>query len=111
MSELRDTRLEKANALKELDQGPYAISFDPTHRMQVLQDEHGDLEKGAERDVTVSVAGRVMTRRVMGKLAFFTSPMKPEPFSCSWRRRALRPGRRDGSSRSPHWSTRVTGWG
>ena len=72
MSELRDTRLEKANALKELDQGPYAISFDPTHRMQVLQDEHGDLEKGAERDVTVSVAGRVMTRRVMGKLAFFT---------------------------------------
>ena len=72
MSELRDTRLEKANALKDLDQGPYAISFDPTHRMQVLQDEHGDLEKGAERDVTVSVAGRVMTRRVMGKLAFFT---------------------------------------
>ena len=72
MSELRDTRLEKANALKELDQGPYAISFEPTHRMQVLQDEHGDLEKGAERDVTVSVAGRVMTRRVMGKLAFFT---------------------------------------
>ena len=72
MSELRDTRLEKANALKELDQGPYAISFDLTHRMQALQDEHGDLEKGAERDVTVSVAGRVMTRRVMGKLAFFT---------------------------------------
>ena len=72
MSELRDTRLEKANALKDLGQGPYAISFDPTHRMQVLQDEHGDLEKGAERDVTVSVAGRGMTRRGMGKLAFFT---------------------------------------
>ena len=72
MSELRATRLEKANALKDLDQGPYALGFQPSHRMQVLQADHADLPNGAERDVTVSVAGRVMTRRVMGKLAFFT---------------------------------------
>ena len=37
-----------------------------------LQETHADLPKGEERDVSVSVAGRVMTRRVMGKLAFFT---------------------------------------
>ena len=72
MSELRATRLEKANALKELDQGPYALGFALSHRMQPLQVDHADLANGAERDVTVSVAGRVMTRRVMGKLAFFT---------------------------------------
>nr|WP_206339045.1 MULTISPECIES: lysine--tRNA ligase [unclassified Synechococcus] len=69
---MRDTRLEKARALKELGQGPYALTFNPSHRMAELQETHADLPKGEERDVSVSVAGRVMTRRVMGKLAFFT---------------------------------------
>jgi lysyl-tRNA synthetase class 2 len=72
VSDLRDTRLEKAQALQELRQGPYALTFDQSHRMAALQQEHADLPNGEERDVTVSVAGRVMTRRVMGKLAFFT---------------------------------------
>jgi len=72
VSDLRDTRLEKAQSLRELGQGPYALTFDPSHRMAALQQEHADLPNGEERDVTVSVAGRVMTRRVMGKLAFFT---------------------------------------
>ena len=72
MSELRDTRLEKARTLEELNQGPYALGFHPSHRMASLQAEHADLPNGEEREVTVSVAGRVMTRRVMGKLAFFT---------------------------------------
>ena len=72
MSELRDTRLEKARTLEELNQGPYALGFQPSHRMASLQAEHADLPNGEEREVTVSVAGRVMTRRVMGKLAFFT---------------------------------------
>ena len=72
MSELRDTRLEKAKALEELGQGPYALGFEPSHRMAALQDSHADLPNGEERDVSVAVAGRVMTRRVMGKLAFFT---------------------------------------
>nr|WP_255618079.1 lysine--tRNA ligase [Synechococcus sp. MU1625] len=69
---MRDTRLEKARALKELGQGPYALTFNPSHRMAELQETHADLPKGEERDVSVSVAGRVLTRRVMGKLAFFT---------------------------------------
>ena len=72
MSELRETRLEKAKALRELGDGPYALRFEPSHRTATLQAEHADLAKGEDRLVTVSVAGRVMTRRVMGKLAFFT---------------------------------------
>jgi len=72
VSELRDTRLEKAKALEELGQGPYALGFEPSHRMAALQDSHADLPNGEERDISVAVAGRVMTRRVMGKLAFFT---------------------------------------
>jgi lysyl-tRNA synthetase class 2 len=72
LSELRDTRLEKGKALAELGQGPYALRFEPSHRTADLQDAHADLANGQERDVAVAVAGRVMTRRVMGKLAFFT---------------------------------------
>lgn len=72
MSELRETRLEKGKALAELGQGPYALRFEPSHRTADLQEAHADLANGQERDVAVAVAGRVMTRRVMGKLAFFT---------------------------------------
>ena len=72
MSELRETRLEKGKALAELGQGPYALRFEPSHHTADLQEAHADLASGQERDVAVAVAGRVMTRRVMGKLAFFT---------------------------------------
>ncbi len=72
MSELRDTRLEKANTLEQLGQGPYALTFEPSHRMAELQADHADLPNGEELELSVAVAGRVMTRRVMGKLAFFT---------------------------------------
>ncbi|MFZ9851001.1 MAG: OB-fold nucleic acid binding domain-containing protein, partial [Vulcanococcus sp.] len=72
MSELRETRLEKGKALAALGQGPYALRFEPSHRTAELQVAHADLANGEERDVAVAVAGRVMTRRVMGKLAFFT---------------------------------------
>ena len=70
--ELRETRLEKAKALDALGQGPYALNFAPTHQSAELQAAHADLANGEERELTVAVAGRVMTRRVMGKLAFFT---------------------------------------
>jgi lysyl-tRNA synthetase class 2 len=72
VSELRDTRLEKAQALIECGQTPYALRFEPSHRTAQLQKAHADLPNGEERDVFVAIAGRVMTRRVMGKLAFFT---------------------------------------
>jgi lysyl-tRNA synthetase class 2 len=72
LSELRETRLEKGKALAALGQGPYALRFEPSHRHAELQVAHADLANGEERDVAVAVAGRVMTRRVMGKLAFFT---------------------------------------
>ena len=72
MSELRETRLEKAEALRAIGQGPYGLGFEPSHSTAALQAAHSDLPNGEERDTPVAVAGRVMTRRVMGKLAFFT---------------------------------------
>jgi len=72
LSDLRETRLEKARALQAHGQAPYALSFAPSHRTAELQEAHADLPKGEEREEEVAVAGRIMTRRVMGKLAFFT---------------------------------------
>ena len=55
-----------------LGNGPYAVRFAPTHKAAQLQIDHKDLPKGEEREVDVCLAGRVLSRRVMGKLAFFT---------------------------------------
>ena len=71
LSELRTTRLQKTDTLRQLGYEPYAPGFAPSHRLQDLQRDHGDLPKGEERDVAVQVAGRVTARRVLGKLAFF----------------------------------------
>ncbi len=72
VNRLEQARLDKAEALKAIGQGPYALRFQPSHRTAELQQAHADLPSGKERDQVVAVAGRVMTRRVMGKLAFFT---------------------------------------
>ena len=72
MSDLRETRLEKARALEVSGRPPYALGFDPSHTTQALQQDHADLPNGAELDLEVAVAGRILTRRVLGKLAFFT---------------------------------------
>lgn len=72
MSELRDTRLEKAKALKSIGQDPYALNFRSTHSAVVLQKKYADLPNGEEKKEEVSIAGRITSRRVLGKLAFFT---------------------------------------
>ena len=72
MSELRDTRLEKAKLLKSIGQGPYGLNFRSSDSAVVLQKKYADLPNGEEKREEVSIAGRVTSRRVLGKLAFFT---------------------------------------
>ncbi len=72
MSDLRETRVSKADALRKLGKSPYAINFQRTHKNSQLQSDHSDLPNGQERELGVSVVGRVLAKRVMGKLAFFT---------------------------------------
>ncbi|MGA1601492.1 MAG: lysine--tRNA ligase [Prochlorothrix sp.] len=73
MSDLRATRLEKAQQLRDQGLNPYAYRWDNSHTAAQLQATYADLEAGAEvTDVSVSLAGRIMARRVFGKLAFFT---------------------------------------
>ena len=72
MSDLRDTRLEKAKKLQSIGYGPYGLKFRPTDTAVVLQEKYKELPNGEEYQKEVSIAGRVTSRRVMGKLAFFT---------------------------------------
>ena len=72
MSELREIRLEKAKALKMIGQEPYGLNFRPTASAAALQKKYEDLPNGEEKQDEVSIAGRITSRRVMGKLAFFT---------------------------------------
>ena len=66
-------RTGKAATLRANGQEPYAYSFARTHTAAQLADEHSDLADGAiaeDLPAPVAVAGRVLARRVMGKLAF-----------------------------------------
>lgn len=68
---IRATRLEKVEQLKALGMNPYAYHWESTHHAAELQAKFADLPAGEEVDVEVAIAGRILVRRVFGKLAFF----------------------------------------
>ncbi len=72
MSEIRDARLLKANSLVSKGFASYAESFKLSHTTSFLIKKFDYLGNGQEEDFSVSIAGRVMAKRVMGKIAFFT---------------------------------------
>lgn len=73
-SELRQARLDKVDAMRDAGVEPFAYTFAPTITAAQLASDYADkLENGEEdEDADVSVAGRIMVRRVFGKLAFFS---------------------------------------
>ncbi|MEQ8756596.1 MAG: lysine--tRNA ligase [Coleofasciculus sp. G1-WW12-02] len=71
LEEIRATRLEKVQQLKALGIDPYAYRWEPTHHAAELQEKFADLGNGEEVDFEVAIAGRILARRVFGKLAFF----------------------------------------
>jgi lysyl-tRNA synthetase, class II len=70
--DIRATRLEKVEQLRQLGVNPYAYRWESTHHTAELQEKFVDLPSGEEAANEVAVAGRVMARRFMGKLAFCT---------------------------------------
>ncbi|MGF1515210.1 MAG: lysine--tRNA ligase [Elainellaceae cyanobacterium] len=70
--DIRATRLKKAEQLQERGLNPYAYRWESTHSAATLQDKYAHLEAGEEVEDAVALAGRIMLRRVFGKLAFFT---------------------------------------
>ena len=69
--DIRATRLEKVEQLRQLGLNPYAYRWESTHHAAQLQEKYADLPSGEEVEVEVAIAGRIIARRVFGKLAFF----------------------------------------
>jgi lysyl-tRNA synthetase, class II len=73
-SEIRQARLDKIQNMRDAGMEPFAYNFMPTMTAAELASKYENkLENGEEDEAAdVSVAGRIMIRRVFGKLAFFT---------------------------------------
>ena len=66
LNQLRKVRREKLSELRQNGKDPFVITkYDQTHHSQEIKDRFDELE-GKE----VSIAGRMMSKRVMGKASF-----------------------------------------
>ncbi|TYS55996.1 lysine--tRNA ligase [Bacillus infantis] len=65
-------RREKMNSLREKGMDPFGKRFERSHQSQDLIDEYGEQEKEAieEQNISVTLAGRIMTKRGKGKAGF-----------------------------------------
>ena len=66
LNQLRKVRREKLAELQQNGKDPFVITkYDQTHHSQEIKDNFNELE-----GKTVSIAGRMMSKRVMGKASF-----------------------------------------
>ncbi len=66
VNELRQVRVDKLSALQEAGKDPFVITkYDQTHYSAVIKESFEELE-----GKTVRVAGRMMSKRIMGKASF-----------------------------------------
>ena len=66
INQLLKVRREKLTALQENGKDPFVITkYDVTHHSREIQDNFDTME-----GKTVSIAGRIMSKRVMGKASF-----------------------------------------
>jgi lysyl-tRNA synthetase class 2 len=65
-------RLDRIADMRASGVDPYPHRFDRSHTLAEIRAAHGGIEAGTETDVRVAVAGRVMLKRVQGKLVFLT---------------------------------------
>lgn len=72
MNEQMQVRREKLAAYQEQGLDPFGGKFERTHLAQEIHDLYGELSKEEleEKDVEVTIAGRVMTKRGQGKVGF-----------------------------------------
>jgi lysyl-tRNA synthetase, class II len=67
---LDEDKLSKLKILQESGINPYPYTFNQTHHSKEINEEYAKLEKGEHTKNKVSVAGRVMLKRIMGKAGF-----------------------------------------
>ncbi|MEM7650094.1 MAG: OB-fold nucleic acid binding domain-containing protein, partial [Cyanobacteria bacterium P01_A01_bin.70] len=71
LDEIRAARLQKVEQLSAAGLSPFAYRWGKTHDTADLQAKYAELGAGEEVEEEVAIAGRILARRVMGKLAFF----------------------------------------
>jgi lysyl-tRNA synthetase, class II len=70
LDEIVATRHAKVVQLRDAGVEPYPVRFRPSDTLAQVRAAHADLEPGAETGVQVTVAGRLVARREMGRLRF-----------------------------------------
>ena len=71
-TQIRELRLEKVSKIRDSGRNPYPATGDRTDFAAKLHETYGHVEAGEHSGKTVSVAGRIMLKRDMGKLTFAT---------------------------------------
>ncbi len=69
--ELDQDKLRKLQELKQAGIDPYPYNYAVTHHAREIHEKYGSLASAEHTKDNVSVAGRIMLRRVMGKASFF----------------------------------------
>jgi lysyl-tRNA synthetase, class II len=65
-------RLKKLNSLKAQGINPYVHKFDKKDSTKDLLEKHNSLKKGEKSNAKAKIAGRLMTKRELGKITFAT---------------------------------------
>ncbi|HEX8927942.1 MAG TPA: lysine--tRNA ligase, partial [Actinomycetota bacterium] len=71
-SAVEQARREKLAKLRAAGTDPYPAGFRRTHTLAEVVERWSGLAAGEESGDTVQVAGRIVLKRAMGKLAFWT---------------------------------------
>jgi lysyl-tRNA synthetase, class II len=71
LSELLTLRREKLHELRQMGVNPFAYEFELSTSSNDIKNDPSLINDPVESGSRVSVAGRIMTRRIMGKAAFF----------------------------------------
>ena len=74
LTEQEIIRRQKMEELKAMGIDPFGHAYERTHKSGQIREEFGELTKEEleEKNVTVKIAGRIMTKRRRGKLDLCT---------------------------------------
>ena len=78
-----EVRKAKRQAMLDAGQNPYGHAFDYSHHLAELEQLYAHLEDGDSTEDLVKVAGRIMSKRVQGKIAFLACATPRATCNCS----------------------------
>ncbi len=76
----------KYDRIREMGIDPHPYRYEVTHHAKDILEKYGSLDAGAKTDDMVSVAGRMMSCRMMGKAAFATLQDQSGRIQCYFRK-------------------------